>query len=81
MKNKTMTGAEVKAIRQKLGLNQQQFWSPIGVTQSGGSRYETGRNIPKPVRLLIGIAYDEDPLALVIKIRGKEIGNGSQPQA
>ena len=38
-----------REIRRKLGLNQQQFWSTLGVTQSGGSRYESGRNMPKPV--------------------------------
>lgn len=43
--------------RKKLGLNQQTFWSRLGVTQSGGSRYESGRNIPKPVQKLIGIAF------------------------
>ena len=32
-----------KVIRVKAGLNQSQFWSRIGVTQSGGSRYESGR--------------------------------------
>ena len=40
----------VRDIRKKLGLNQQEFWSCLGVTQSGGSRYESGRTMPKPVR-------------------------------
>ncbi|CAG4884144.1 protein of unknown function [Georgfuchsia toluolica] len=39
--------------RKKLGVNQQTFWSGLGVTQSGGSRYETGRNLPRPVALLL----------------------------
>ena len=39
--------------RKKLGINQSIFWSGIGVTQSGGSRYESGRNLPKPVALLL----------------------------
>ena len=39
--------------RKKLGLNQSAFWSTLGVTQSGGSRYESGRNLPKPVALLL----------------------------
>lgn len=46
-------------IRRKLGLNQQQFWSQIGVTQSGGSRYESGRNMPKPVRELLRLVHVE----------------------
>ena len=36
----------IRDIRKKLGLNQMDFWSRIGVTQSGGSRYESGRNMP-----------------------------------
>ena len=39
--------------RKKLGMNQLAFWSGLGVTQSGGSRYETGRNLPRPVALLL----------------------------
>lgn len=48
-----------REIRRKLGLNQQQFWSKIGVTQSGGSRYESGRNIPKPVKELLRLVHVE----------------------
>ena len=46
--SKTTDKHEPREIRRKLGLNQQQFWSKIGVTQSGGSRYESGRNMPRP---------------------------------
>ena len=42
-----------REIRRRLGLNQEQFWTQIGVTQSGGSRYESGREMPKPVRELL----------------------------
>ena len=45
------------ATLQKLGINQTKFWSRVGVTQSGGSRYESGRNIPRPVQMLLRIAY------------------------
>ena len=51
-------------IRKKLGLNQMDFWSEIGVTQSGGSRYESGRSMSKPVRELPRLVYVEHvPLA------------------
>jgi predicted transcriptional regulator len=50
---------EPRDIRRKLGLNQQQFWSEIGVTQSGGSRYESGRNMPRPVRELLRLVHVE----------------------
>jgi transcriptional regulator with XRE-family HTH domain len=46
-------------IRRKLGLNQEQFWTKIGVTQSGGSRYESGRDMPKPVRELLRLVHIE----------------------
>lgn len=46
-----------RELRRKLGLCQQAFWSRIGVTQSGGSRYESGRSMPKTVRALLGMVY------------------------
>lgn len=39
--------------RRKEGVNQKDFWMRYGVTQSGGSRYESGRNIPKPLAILL----------------------------
>lgn len=50
---------DVREIRRKLGMNQSQFWSKIGVTQSGGSRYESGRNIPRPVQALLKLVHVE----------------------
>lgn len=44
-------------VRIELGMNQSEFWKRVGVTQSGGSRYEGGRTPPKPVQLLIALAY------------------------
>ncbi len=48
-----------REIRQKLGLNQDEFWQKIGVTQSGGSRYEAGRDMPKPVAELLRLVHVE----------------------
>ena len=48
-----------REIRRRLNLNQQDFWSRIGVTQSGGSRYESGRGMPKPVRELLRLVHIE----------------------
>ena len=56
MKNESIDARE---IRRKLGLNQQQFWSRIGVTQSGGPRYESGRNMPRPVQQLLRLVHVE----------------------
>ena len=52
-----ITGADALKLRNKLDLNQGEFWKPLGVTQSGGSRYETGRNIPAPVQRLYWLTY------------------------
>lgn len=48
-----------REIRRQLGLNQLDFWKRVGVTQSGGSRYESGRNMPKPVRELVRLVHIE----------------------
>jgi len=48
-----------RELRRKLGLNQHDFWSKVGVTQSGGSRYESGRNMPRPVRELVRLVHIE----------------------
>ena len=56
---KSSEKTEPREIRHKLGFNQQQFWSKIGVTQSGGSRYESGRNMPRPVRELLRLVHVE----------------------
>lgn len=59
-----------REIRRKLRMNQQEFWSLIGVTQSGGSRYESGRSMPKPVRELLRLVHIEGlPLE---KARGED---------
>lgn len=48
---------QVKAFRKALKLNQSEFWKPLGVGQSLGSRYEHGRRIPNPTRILMTIVY------------------------
>lgn len=67
-------GESIRAYRKKHDMNQSQFWSRVGVTQSGGSRYESGRNIPKPVQLLLTVTYGTDAAAgrLVEYLRGRE---------
>ena len=50
---KKLDFSDIGTDRQKENLNQKDFWSRYGVTQSGGSRYESGRNIPKPLAILL----------------------------
>lgn len=49
----------VRELRLERGMTQHEFWSPLGVTQSAGSRYESGRGIPAPVRELLRLAHVE----------------------
>ncbi|MBN3003375.1 helix-turn-helix domain-containing protein [Chromobacterium alkanivorans] len=58
-------------IRRATGLTQQAFWSRIGATQSAGSRYETGRNMPKPTRELLRLVYIEQ--IDLTTIRGEDV--------
>lgn len=44
---------DVSGYRKSLGENQSVFWSRYGVTQSGGSRYESGRDMPDQVAALM----------------------------
>ena len=69
-----ITGPEAKAKRINLGLNQTEFWSRLGITQSGASRYESGRSIPRPVQVLYVIAYgtEKQAEAAIEKLRGRE---------
>jgi len=64
---------DVREIRLNLGMNQQQFWSKLGVTQSGGSRYESGRNIPRPVQHLLRLVHVEQIDITKIKKEDYEI--------
>lgn len=67
---KQITGAEALKLRQKLGMSQTQFWSPLGVTQSGGCRYESGRTVPVPVQKLYYLVYVACALTT---IQGKDV--------
>lgn len=47
----------IQDYRRKQQLNQTEFWGKVGVTQSCVSRYESGRDIPVPIQLLLQLAY------------------------
>ena len=46
-----------RELRRKMDIRQSEFWSRIGVTQSGGSRYEAMRKVPKPTQTVIDLTY------------------------
>jgi len=57
MKRTKLKKVDPRKLREALRLNQSEFWSRVEVTQSGGSRYENGRAMPRPVRRLLGLVY------------------------
>ena len=56
-KYETEQELDVRRIRIDLRMNQEVFWSKIGMTQSAGSRYENERRMPKPVVTLVDLVY------------------------
>lgn len=71
--------ADLEAYRLSRGETQTAFWSRFGVTQSGGSRYESGRAVPPPTAMLVqafadGVVDDQALASLRRKtaIRTKE---------
>ncbi len=52
-----LNGGAVRVYRQSLRQTQAQFWGQLGVTQSGGARYEGGRVMPRPVLALVRVVH------------------------
>jgi len=69
MLDKTISGKQAAALRRNLRLSQTEFWTRLGVTQSGGSRYEADRPIPRTVYLLMQLAYFNNPEQTLKRIR------------
>lgn len=49
--------SDYRKLRRNMGLSQTEFWGRLGVTQSAGSRYESSRDVPKPIAVLAHMAY------------------------
>ena len=72
----TISSVAARKAREKLGLNQSIFWNSLGVTQSGGSRYETNRGIPAPVNLLLTLKIGTKTQKLaVLKATGIDLSD------
>ncbi len=71
MATKTRKDIDLAALRAASGLNQADFWSKFGISQSGGSRYESGRRMPVSVQILIRAWSDKliDDAALAALLR------------
>lgn len=52
------TRINYREMRKKMGLNQLEFWSQVWVTQSGGSRYESGRAAPRQVAEQVRLRHE-----------------------
>jgi transcriptional regulator with XRE-family HTH domain len=59
MARKSPTINDPSELRRSAGLNQTEFWKRFGVTQSGGSRYESGRSMPTPLKVLMQAWIDK----------------------
>lgn len=68
-----------RRVRQRLGMDQSSFWRAVKVTQSGGSRYESGRTMPPAVQALFVIAYgtNEQAAKMLNAVRGTVIGSSA----
>ena len=57
LKPPTYSGQQLRMMRKSKQLNQFEFWNAVNVTQSGGSRYESGRAIPDQVAILVEMVH------------------------
>lgn len=54
--------SDLRRFRMSKRESQEKFWGRFGVTQSSGSRFETGLGIPPPVAILVKL-YVEGKLS------------------
>lgn len=48
----------LKELRKTRRENQTRFWKRFGVTQSRGSRFEQGMEMPSPVKILMHLYFE-----------------------
>lgn len=76
-KHKKIDLGNLATLRKDFGENQETFWRRFGVTQSGGSRYESGRNIPTPIAVLVALwatgKVSDDDLTQTRKAIGRPV--------
>jgi hypothetical protein len=54
----TVNAAELRALRMRKRESQTQFWNRFGVSQSRGSRFELGMEMPFPIAILLRLYFD-----------------------
>ena len=60
-------------LRRRHGLSQGDFWPRFGIEQSGGSRYEGGRALPDPLRILLTLLEREQITFAQLEVWGQLI--------
>ena len=73
---KGMLKTAPKELRLQLGLTQSEFWSPVGVSQSGGSRYESGRKLSASTSALLHLVHIEG--LEINQVRGDDLRVGQR---
>ncbi|NML24348.1 helix-turn-helix domain-containing protein [Zoogloea sp. G-4-1-14] len=75
---KWSAGRDLAAQRTALGLTQTVFWGAIGVSQSGGARYEQGRDVPPSAVVALRVVFWPEAKALrhIEKLRGGRLFSG-----
>lgn len=74
LRKEALKQGDMKTFRKTFGLSQAAFWTPLGVTQSAGSRYEsTDRSRPKPLVTLISLMYGDKPLTTLANLRSESV--------
>ncbi len=55
--NAVSDGPGARTLRTALGLSQTAFWTLLGLTQSSGSRYESGEEMPAGAATLMRFLF------------------------
>lgn len=69
----------LRKYRKRKRESQDRFWARFGITQSRGSRFEMGAEIPKPVAILLelyfnGVVTDGDLKQVRVQCRPSQTG-------
>lgn len=57
-KKSVLNAEQLRELRKARRESQTKFWKRFGVTQSRGSRFELGLEIPSPVAILVNLYLD-----------------------
>ncbi len=64
--NAVSDGPGARTLRTALGLSQAAFWDLLGITQSSGSRYEAGEEMPAGAATLMRLLFLREGAAITL---------------